>query len=120
MKPRALRHLIIALLTTSGVFHLAVALLGAAKDLTLGLTIFGFLYVALSFYVRSDTHDGSKSHSRNAIIAAISVSALGVVLGGRYYLTNGGPLALPLMLLIDIAVIVAGLFWLRQTQMKSS
>ncbi len=118
MKPQTLRLLIIALLTTTGIFHLAVALLGVAPGLALPLTGFGALYIALSFYVRKDTNDGSKNHSRNAILATVVACTLGLGLGGSNYLSNGGPLALPIMFLIDIAIIAAGVMWLMKTRAK--
>jgi len=119
MKPQTLRHLIIGLLTTTGIFHLAVALLGVAPGLAIPLTIFGLIYIALSFYVRKDTNDGSKSHSRNAIIATVAACTLGLGLGGQNYLANGGPLALPIMFLIDIAIIAAGVMWLLKKSAKA-
>ncbi|MEM8770719.1 MAG: hypothetical protein AAGD92_03615 [Pseudomonadota bacterium] len=119
MKPATLRHLIIGLLLTTGIFHLLVALLSTGTGLALPLSIFGFLYVGLSFYVRADTNDGSKNHSRNAILASIGVCALGLALGGTNYLQNGGPLALPIMFAIDIAVIAAGIMWIVKTKAKA-
>ncbi len=119
MKPQTLRHLIIGLLLLTGIFHLTVALLGAAPGLAMPLTVFGGLYIALSFYVRSDTNDGSKNHSRNAIIATLAVSAVGLALGGSNYLSNGGPVALPIMFLIDIAIISAGIMWFMAVRAKN-
>jgi lipopolysaccharide export LptBFGC system permease protein LptF len=119
MKARTLRHLIIGLLLATGVFHLAVALLGGGDGRALGLTIFGFIYIALSFYVRSDVKDGSKNHSRNAIIATIIACTAGLGLGGASYVQNGGPMALPLMFLIDLIIIAAGAWWLLKTSAKA-
>ncbi len=119
MKPQTLRLLIIALLTTTGIFHLAVALLGVAPGLALPLTGFGAVYIALSFYVRKDTNDGSKSHSRNAILATLAVTLTGLGLGGSNYLANGGPMALPIMFVIDIAIIAASVMWLVKKRAKS-
>lgn len=119
MKPQTLRHLIIGLLLLTGIFHLTVALLGAAPGLGLPLTIFGVLYVGLSFYVRADTNDGSKNHSRNAILASMVVCAVGLALGGSNYLSNGGPVALPLTFLIDVAIITAGVMWLMAAKQKN-
>lgn len=118
MKATTLRHLIIGLLIVTGIFHLAVALLGAGESLALPLTVFGFLYIGLSFYVRSDVKDGSKNHSRNAIIATILACSLGLGLGGTNYLQNGGPLALPIMFAIDVVIIAAGVMWLIKTNAK--
>ncbi len=120
MKPQTIRHLIIALLTTTGIFHLAVALLGTAPGLGLPLTIFGLIYIGLSFYVRSDTNDGSKNHSRNAIIATIAASTIGLGLGGSTYLANGGPFALPIMFAIDIVIIAFGVMWLIKVSKKKA
>ena len=64
--------------------------------------------------MRADTNDGSKSHSRNAIIAAIAACTVGLTLGGSNYLSNGGPAALPIMFLIDVLIIAAGVMWLTK------
>ncbi len=119
MKARTLRHLIIGLLMATGIFHLAVALLDGGDGRALGLTAFGLIYIGLSFYVRSDVKDGSKNHSRNAIIATLIACAAGLGLGGAHYLQNGGPMALPIMFLIDIVIIAAGGWWLMKTTAKS-
>ena len=118
MTRQNLRMLIIALLTVTGVFHLLVAMFGAAPGLGLPLAGFGALFIGIGFYVRRDTNDGSKSHSRNAIIAAILACAAGLTLGGFNYLTNGGPFALPIMFLIDAVVIGAGIMWLMKAPKK--
>lgn len=119
MTPKTVRHIIIGLLMFTGVFHLAVALLGSAPGLGWPLAAFGGLYTVISFYVRRDTNDGSKNHSRNAIIAAVAACMLGLSLGGYYYLSNGGPIALPIMFLIDAAIIAAGLWWLTKARAKA-
>jgi len=119
MKPRALRHLIIGLLMGTGIFHLTVALLGLGAGLGLPLSIFGIIYLVISFYVRRDTNDGSKNHSRNAIIAAIAACTIGLTLGGSNYISNGGPVALPIMFMIDIIIIVAGVMWLLKVRAKT-
>lgn len=120
MTRQNLRLLIIALLMVTGIFHLLVAMLGAAPGIGWPLAGFGVLYTVISFYVRRDTSDGSKSHSRNAIIAAIAACTLGLSLGGANYLSNGGPAALPIMFLIDIVVIGAGVMWLMKAPAKKS
>jgi len=117
MKARTLRHLIIGLLMVTGIFHLAVALIGA-EGLALPLTVFGFIYIGLSFYARADVKDGSKNRSRNAIIATIVACTAGLGLGGANYAQGGGPAALPIMFLIDIVIIAAGVWWLMKTGKK--
>ncbi len=123
MKPSVLRHLIIGLLVLTGVFHLSVALLNAAPGLALPLAIFGLIYVGLSFYVRRDVHKtvgrnkktqrkNSQINGRAAIILTMIICAAGLTLGGSVYIRNGGPLALPIMFIIDIAIIAAGAMWL--------
>ena len=119
MKAKTLRHLIIGLLLATGIFHLAVALIGGGDGRALPLTVFGFIFIALSFYVRSDVKDGSKNKSRNAIIATIIACAAGLALGGTSYAQSGGPLALPIMFLIDIVIIAAGVMWLLKTGAKA-
>ena len=94
MKAKTLRISIVGLLMLTGIFHFAVALIGA-EGLALPLAGFGVVYTGLSFFVRSDTNDGSKSHSRNAIIASIVACLAGLSLGGQHYIIHGGPAALP-------------------------
>lgn len=119
MKTQNLRLMMIALLSLTGIFHLLVAMLGVAPGLGIPLTVFGVIYSVLGFYVRKDTNDGSKSHSRNAIIASIVACTAGLALGGSNYFTNGGPLALPIMFVIDIVIITAGVMWLMQMRAKA-
>lgn len=119
MKQQTLRHLIIFLLLFTGVFHLAVALLGSNPDMTAGLAVFGLIYVGLSFYVRRDVHEGAKVNGRTAIIVAMAATALGLILGGMQYAQTKGPLSLLLMLVIDVAIIAAGAVWLARTHAKT-
>ena len=93
-------------------------MLGLAPGLALPLAAFGIIYSTIGFYARRDTNDGSKSHSRNAIIAAIVACTAGLGLGGSNYLLNGGPFALPIMFLIDFVVIGAGVLWLMKAPKK--
>lgn len=118
MKAQTLRHLIIGLLLFTGVFHLAVALVGSRPDLVLPLAGFGVLYTLLSFYVRRDVHKGAKVNGRTAIILAMAAASAGLLLGGASYLKNGGPLALPFMFAIDAAIIGAGVAWLIKVHAK--
>ena len=114
-----IRHLIIALLMFTGIFHLAVALLGAAPGLGWGLTAFGFLFIGVSFFVRRDVRkmtkkERKKDEDRFGILLAMGAAAAGLVIGGGAYLSTGGPLALPFMFVIDIAIIAAGGAWLAK------
>ncbi len=118
MNAKTLRITIMGLLLGTGVFHLAVALISTGSGLAFPLTVFGLIYTGLSFFVRADTNDGSKSHSRNAIIASILACGAGLGLGGSTYIANGGPGALPVMFLIDIVIIAAGVMWLMKTKGK--
>jgi hypothetical protein len=123
MKPIVLRHLIIGLLVLTGIFHLAVALLNAAPGLGWPLAAFGVIYTGLSFYVRRDVHMKAKPkkghvNGRIAIIVTMAVCATGLALGGSNYVQNGGPLALPIMFIIDVAIIAAGAMWLMKVRAK--
>lgn len=123
MNPIVLRHLIIGLLILTGIFHLAVALLNAAPGLGLPLTVFGVIYIMLSFYVRKDSHKKTRRkktavNGRTAIVATMIFCTLGLALGTASYVREGGPTALPLMLLIDIAIIAAGAMWLKQARAR--
>ena len=119
MKAKTLRHTIIGLLMFTGVFHLAVALLNAAPGLALPLTVFGFIYTGLSFYVRRDVHKGAKTPGRTAMILTVIVTLTGLSLGGATYIQNGGPVALPIMFVIDVMIIVAGVMWLMKVRKKA-
>ncbi len=119
MKAKTLRHLIIGLLLATGIFHLAVALIGGGDGRALALTVFGFLYIGLSFYVRADVRDGSKNRSRNAVMATVAACTAGLGLGGASYAQDGGPLALPIIFLVDIIIIAAGVWWLMKTTKKA-
>ena len=119
MKTQTLRLTIIALLMFTGVFHLAVAFLNAAPGIGWPVAGFGLVYTTLSFYVRRDTNDGSKSHSRNAVIATIAACSAGLALGGNHYLANGGPGALVPMFIIDVAIIAAAVMWLLRMRAKA-
>lgn len=125
MKPQNIRHLIIALLMTTGVFHLAVALLDAGSGLGWPLTAFGLVYIGLSFYVRRDVQQGltkrqkKKAVSRAPIIVTMAVTAVALAIGGARYIMEGGPMALPLMFFIDGAIIAAGAWWLMKVRAKA-
>lgn len=119
MKTQTLRLTIIGLLMFTGVFHLAVAFLNAAPGLGWPIAGFGLVYTVVGFYVRRDTNDGSKSHSRNAVIAAIAACSAGLALGGNHYIANGGPGALVPMFIIDVAIITAAVMWLVQNRAQA-
>ena len=97
MTPQGIRHLIIGLLLATGVFHLAVALLDATPGLGWRLTVFGLIYIALSFYVRRDVKAGltkkqrKKIVDRAPIIVAMAVTAAGLALGGAIMRPKAGP-----------------------------
>lgn len=118
MKAKTMRHTIIGLLMATGIFHLAVALLGAEARLSAVLAIFGLIYIALSFFARRDTNDGSKSHSRNAIIATVIACVIELGLVGFHYVQHGEPMALPLMLFVNVVIIGFGAMWFKHRKKK--
>lgn len=118
MNAKTLRHLIIALLTLTGIFHLLVAMLGGAPGLALPVAGFGLVFVVIGFLARRDTNDGSKSHSRNAILTAIVICLASLVLGGGTYLQSGDPASFPIMAIIDLAIIGACILWLMKRKAK--
>lgn len=107
-----LRLAIIGMLTFTGIFHILVAALSPASGWAVGLTVFGFIYAGLGYYVRADTNDGSKTGSRNAIIAALVVCTIGLVLGTIRFTQDGGPGAVTIMFGIDALIIAAAIAWL--------
>lgn len=124
MKPQTIRHLMIGLLMTTGVFHLAVALLDAGSGLGWPLTAFGLIYIGLSFYLRRDVQgltkrQRKKAVSRTPVIVTMTVTAVALAIGGARYATEGGPMALPLMFLIDAVIIAAGAWWLMKVRAKA-
>ncbi len=118
MKPKILRHLIIALLTVAGIFQLLVAMLGGAPGLAIPVAIFGVVYVTISFFVRSDTKDGSRNHSRNAIIAAIIACAANIAFSIYAVMQTEGSIALLIIGAVDIAIIAAGVLWMKKMAAK--
>lgn len=107
MTPDKLKNLMSILLIATGVLHLVVAAVGAPENLRIPLAVFGALYAGLGVWVRSA--------GRTAILAALAVTAAGIVLGGSNYVQNGGPVALPVMLLIDLVILGAGGMWMMKS-----
>lgn len=118
MKPKVLRHLIIALLTVSGVFQLLLAMLGGAAGLAWPVAGFGFLFVIISFFVRADTKDGSRTHSRNAIIAALIACLANAAFAVYAVPRTDGFIALLIVGLVDLAVVGAGIMWITKMAAK--
>ena len=118
MKPKALRHLIIALLTVSGVFQLLLAMLGGAPGLAGPVAGFGALFVIIGFFVRADTKDGSRNHSRNAIIAAIIACLANAAFAVYAIPRTEGYIALLIVGLVDLAIVVAGVMWMTKMAAK--
>ncbi len=121
MTQQTTRFLIIALLMFSGIFHLALALLASAPGLGWTLTASGIVYIGLSFYVRRDVHKKAKkqTNGRTAVILTICAAAAALGISAAQYLAIGGPPALPMMFLIDIAIIAAGAAWLLKLRTKA-
>lgn len=107
MKKADLKNILSVLLIGTGVLHLAVAAFGAPPDIRLPVGGFGVIYSALGFWVRGG--------ARRSILATIVVTLAGLGLGGSNYLQNGGPVTLPIMFLIDIAILGAGGLWLMKS-----
>lgn len=99
-----LKNLMSILLIATGVLHLVVAAIGAPEDIRIPLAAFGALYAGLGVWV--------KSGDRTAVLAAMTATLAGLVLGGSNYLQNGGPMSLPVMFLIDAVVLGAGALWI--------
>ena len=118
MKPKTLRHLIIALLTVGGVFLLLLAMLGGAPGLAGPVAGFGAVFVLISFFVRADTKDGSRTHSRNAIIAAIAACLSNIAFSVYAIPRTEGFIALMIVGLVDLAIIGAGLMWIAKMAAK--
>ncbi|MGD9799951.1 MAG: hypothetical protein AB7F91_13810 [Parvularculaceae bacterium] len=100
MTATKLKNLMSVLLIATGVLHLAVAVIGAPADIRVPLAVFGAIYAALGVWVRS----GGKP----AVLTAMAATLTGILLGGSNYLQNGGPATLPIMFLIDVAILAAG------------
>ena len=100
----SLASFIAALLITSGVLHLIVAILGAPDGLRAPLAIFGVIFGGIGFW--------TIKASKPSIIAALIACLTGFALGGSSYVRDGGPITLPIMLAIDAVVIVFAILWL--------
>jgi hypothetical protein len=107
MTPANLIRLMSVLLVSTGVLHLVVAFFGAPAELRAPLAVFGALYAGLGVWVRS----GGKP----AVLTAMATVVVGLVLGGANYLQNGGPVTLPVMFLIDVVVLGAGVLWVTKS-----
>lgn len=108
MTPEQAKRIVSLLLLFTGGLHLVVAYFGGVPDIRIPLAVFGVSYSALGYW--------SQFGGRPAIITIIVVTALGLTLGGVNYLMNGGPLSLPVMFAIDIAVIGLSAFWLMKNR----
>jgi hypothetical protein len=108
MTPEQAKRIVSLLLLFTGGLHLVVAYFGGVPDIQIALTLFGVSYSALGYWTQFG--------GRPAMTATLVVTTLGLTLGGFNYLTNGGPLSLPVMFAIDIAVIGLGAYWLRAQQ----
>lgn len=92
------------LLVLTGIFHLAIAMTGDVGSLKLGLSIFGVIYFLVGIFVFPGKH--------TAVRVAMVMTALGLGLGGYEYVLHGGPIALPIMFLVDVVVLALGGVWL--------
>lgn len=110
MNPSNLLRIIGGLLLANCALHLITAGLAAPEDLKLPLTGFGLAYGALGLWTARG--------GRLAVLATLVISALGLALGLNRYLSGGGPVALPVMFALDVAVILAGGLWLAKSQAK--
>lgn len=107
MTPEKLKRLMSLLLIATGVLHLVVAAVGAPDDLKIPLAVFGAIYAGLGLWLRK----GGKP----AVLASMAAVSAGLLLGGANYLQNGGPAALLVMFLIDLAVLGAGVLWMMKS-----
>ena len=106
MQKNKLKNLMSILLIATAVLHLVVAVTGAPEAIRIPLAAFGLLYGGLGVWLRTG--------GRTAVLATLGVTAIGLLLGGTNYLQNGGPMTLPVMFLIDLAVLGAGALWLMK------
>lgn len=106
MNAANLKRLMSVLLVATGVLHIVVAVAGAPDYLRIPLATFGALYGTLGVLLQR----GGKP----IVMASMAACTLGLTIGGATYLQNGGPNTLPIMFLIDAAVIGAGGLWLSK------
>ncbi len=106
MNAANLKRLMSVLLVATGVLHIVVAVAGAPDNLRIPLAAFGALYGTLGVLMQN----GGKP----IVLASIAACTLGLTLGGANYLQNGGPGTLPVMFLIDAAIVIAGGLWLTK------
>lgn len=108
MNPSTLLRVLGGLLLASCALHLVTAGLAAPEDLKLPLAGFGLAYGALGLWIARG--------GRLAVLVTLVISALGLALGLNRYLTGGGPVALPVMFVIDVAVLIVGGLWLARAK----
>jgi hypothetical protein len=92
------------LLLANSALHVVTAALGAPAGMALPLIVFGLIYGALGLWTRGG--------QRTALIVTALIAGLGLTLGASRYLVSGGPIAVPVMGLLDLAVIAACLILL--------
>jgi hypothetical protein len=100
-----------ALLLATAALHVLTAVFGAPPALKLPLIAFGLIYGALGLWTQTG--------GRLAVIVTIAVTLLGLTLGGMAYMKDGGPIAMLVMFLIDVAVVGLGGFYLLKSKAAS-
>lgn len=106
MNAATLKRLMSVLLVATGVLHIVVAVAGAPDALRIPLAAFGALFGTLGVLLQRG--------GRPIVIASMAAGGLGLGIGGTNYLSNGGPITLPVMFLIDAIVLVCGALWLSK------
>ncbi|MEZ5896905.1 MAG: hypothetical protein R3C40_09120 [Parvularculaceae bacterium] len=109
MSPVLLRALASGFLLGNGVLHLAVAFFLAPAQLKAPLAVFGVVYFLLGVWTRLG--------GRTAMLCAVLVTALGLGLGGANYIqSGGGSWTMPVMFVIDVAVLFTAGGWLLKNR----
>ena len=103
-----LNYVVSGSLVLTAILHLGSgALLPAASEFRLPFLGFGLAFLAAGVWTRKG--------GRPSIIGAMVLCAVGLAAGGSKFIAGPAPMTLPLMLLIDMAVIAAGAVWLAKT-----
>lgn len=106
-----LNYIVSGLLVLTAILHLGSgALLPAESEFRLPFLGFGAAFLAAGVWTRKG--------GRPSIVGAMLLCAVGLAAGGSKLVAGPAPMTLPLMLLIDVAVIAAGAAWLAMSGKK--
>lgn len=107
MSAHKLQGYVSGLAFANAALHFLAAISPMAGPLAAPLAVFGVANAAAAVFAR---------RGRAGVIAAMAVCGIGIALGGPRYLSEGGSYLMPVMFLIDIAVLAIGGVFLARSK----